>query len=222
MQFISTEPGSSMAVVDLTEVNPSERASRLRHLIEKQGQDAFDLAHGHLVRPAAFKLGREEYILSLAMHHIVSDGWSMVVLVRELTELYIACKEGRLDPLPPLAIQYADFAYWQRQRLSGDFLEKQLNYWRKQLSNISVLELQADHPRPGKEIYRGSRCDFRIGEETAERLRGLARRNHASLFMVMLAAWQALLYRYSGQRDILLGPPIAHRPPVPTPPLLAV
>ena len=211
MQVISPDLNSALMQVDLTKDEPSQREIQAQRLLAKQAEEGFDLAHGPLVRMVGFKLGEEDFILSLTMHHIIADGWSMVVLVRELTELYAAFSENRLPRLRPLTIQYADFAWWQRQRLSGEFLEKQLSYWKRQLSNAPFLDLPVDHPRPKKEGFRGSHYTFHISEEIAKRLRELGRKNRASLFMVLLAAWQALLYRYSGQSDVVVGAPIANR-----------
>ena len=138
VQFIAPEPKSSLTLLDLTSHDDSERESQVQYLLEKQGDEVFDLANGPLVRPVVVKVGTEEYILSLTMHHIIFDGWSLVVLMRELTELYLAFDEGRPNPLSPPLLQYADFAYWQRQRLSGYLLETHLSYWRKQLSDAPV------------------------------------------------------------------------------------
>jgi len=211
MQFISHELQPSPTAVDLTHDHANARESVVRHLIAKQAQEPFDLANGPLVRPVVFKLGAEECILSLTMHHIISDGWSMAVLERELTTLYAAFRDGQANPLPPLAIQYADFAWWQRRHLNGAFLEKQLGYWRKQLSDAPVSKLPADHPRPTRETSQGCHLHFCIPGALAEQLRELGRRNQASLFMVLLAAWQVLLYRYNAQSDVVVGAPIANR-----------
>ena len=220
MQFISPGLQPSLSVVDLSEENVSDRASRIRGVLEQQGQQEFDLAHGPLVRPVILKIRPEEYILCFTMHHIISDGWSLTVLVREFKELYAAFSKGLPSPLVPLAIQYADFAWWQRQRLSGDLLETHLGYWRKQLNGAPVLDLPADRPRPQKESFTGSQWYFAIPEELTGRLRELGRRNQASLFMVLLAAWQVLLCRYSGQTDIVIGSPIANRTRVEIEPLI--
>jgi condensation domain-containing protein/AMP-binding enzyme len=211
MQFIASELKPSPTVVDLAHENAGERESLVRHLVRKQGQEPFDLANGPLVRPVLFQLSEEQCLLSLTMHHIISDGWSMAVLERELTELYLAFSEGRPSPFPPLAIQYADFAGWQREYVSGALLEKQLGYWRKQLSDAPVSQLPADHPRSQRETPQGSHSHFRIPEAVAGQLRELGRRNQASLFMVLLAAWQVLLYRYSTQSDVVVGAPVANR-----------
>jgi non-ribosomal peptide synthetase component F len=212
VQFISPELQLPLTIIDLANNYATERDSRVRHLIEKQVLESFDLTRGPLVRAAVLKLSAEESILALTMHHIISDGWSLAVLQRELVELYAAFSEGRHSPLPPLAIQYADFAWWQRERLSGAFLAQQLAYWQTQLSEAPISKLPADHPHPSGEHERGSYLHFRVARELAEPLRELGgRRNQASLFMVLLAAWQVLLSRYDSQSDIVVGAPIANR-----------
>lgn len=211
MQFILPEIRSCLTLIDLSKEDLAQPETQAEHLLRKQAQEKFDLGAGPLVRPAVLKLGVEDHILSFTMHHIIIDGWSLMVLVRELTELYAAFNEGRPNRLAPLMIQYAEFAWWQRQRLSGEFLEQQLSYWRKQLSKAPAPELPTDHPRLQKEEFRGSHWSFRIPGEIAERLRDLGRRNHASLFMILLGAWKVLLYRYTGQDDMVVGAPIANR-----------
>ncbi|HMC32566.1 MAG TPA: condensation domain-containing protein, partial [Candidatus Angelobacter sp.] len=173
MQFISPDLQPPLGVMDLSGENVSDPASRIRGVLEQQGQQGFDLAHGPLVRPLILKIQPEEYILCFTMHHIISDGWSLTVLVREFKELYAAFSQGRPSPLAPLAIQYADFAWWQRQRLTGDLLETHLGYWRKQLHGAPVLDLPADRPRPRKESFTGSQWYFAIPEELTGRLREL-------------------------------------------------
>ena len=211
MQFISRELQPPLALFDLRSGTPPETETRVQHLLARQAQEAFDLANGPLVRPTVLQVGVEDHILSLTMHHIIADGWSLVVLVRELTELYAALNEKRPHRLRPLPIQYADFAWWQRQKLSGEFLEKQLGYWKNHLRDAPAPDLPADRPRPKKAEFRGSYCFFSVPEEIAARLRDLGRHNHASLFMVLLAAWQVLLYRYTGQTDVVVGALIANR-----------
>ena len=207
MQFIAPEAQSSLALMDLTKDN----LSQAELLLGKQAQEIFDLANGPLVRLMVLKLGTEDHILSLTMHHIIVDGWSLMVLMREMAELYAAFNEHRPNRLAPVMIQYADFAWWQRQRLSGDFLEQQLSYWRKQLSKAPPAELMTDHPLSEKEGFRGSHWSFLIPRENTEQLRDLGRRHQASPFMVLLGAWNVLLYRYTGQDDTVVGTPIANR-----------
>jgi non-ribosomal peptide synthetase component F len=151
-------------------------------------------------------------VLLLGMHHIVSDGWSMGVLVRELTALYGAAVAGRPSPLPELPLQYADFAVWQRGWLQGEVLERQIAYWRERLAGVpDSLDLPADRPRPATPTYRGARLRTTLGRDLKEGLVQLARRYEASLFMVLLAGFQALLGRLTGQEDFSVGSPIANR-----------
>src|SRR5262249_46529864 len=148
----------------------------------------------------------------VTMHHVVSDGWSMGIVVREMGALYEAFSAGRPSPLAGLPIQYADFALWQRESLSGDVLEAQPSYWRGQLGgNIPALQLPTDRPRPPLHTSRGARESVLIPAPLAEALRGLGRQEGATLFMTLLASFQTLLHRYSAQDDILVGTPIANR-----------
>jgi hypothetical protein len=164
-----------------------------------------------LLRARLLQLAADEHVLLVTMHHIVSDGWSMGVLVREVGALYQAYCAGVESPLPELAIQYADFAIWQRQWLSGDVLEEQMSYWRNQLRNLSILELPTDRVRPAVQSYRGARVGLALSQEETAALKELGRREGATLFMVLLAAFQVLLSRYSGQTDVIVGTDIANR-----------
>src|SRR5262249_4585654 len=144
--------------------------------------------------------------------HIVSDGWSMGVLTREIAVLYEAFSQGQESPLEELKIQYADYAVWQRERLQGEVLEREINYWKKQLSEVPpALELPTDHPRPPVRSGRGASAGLAVPEEVTRGLKELSRQEGATLFAVLLAAWQVLLFRYSGQEDIVVGTPIAGR-----------
>jgi amino acid adenylation domain-containing protein len=171
----------------------------------------FDLAAGPLFRVRLFRLLEKEHILLVVMHHIISDGWSMGVMMRELLAHYEAAHAGRAAIFPELSVQYADYAVWQRSWLSGDVLERQLAYWRDRLSGVAPLELPTDRPRPPLPSHRGASVKVSLGTELTEALHALARRRGATLFMVLLAGFQALLYRMSGQTDIAVGTPIAGR-----------
>src|SRR5262249_42229158 len=151
-----------------------------------------------------------EHVLLLTMHHIISDGWSVGVLVRELGALYDAFSRGGPSPLPELPIQYADYAAWQRQWLSGEVLEAQLAYWKQKLEGAPpALELPTDRPRPPAQTYRGAALPVVLSQELSDGLRALSRREGVTLFMTLLAAFQVLLQRYTGQDDIVVGSPIA-------------
>ena len=162
--------------------------------------EPFDLATGPMLRVKLLRLGDEDHVVLLTMHHIVSDGWSMGVLTREVAALYAAYSQGEESPLAELPVQYADFAVWQRGWLRGEELERQLGYWRTQLSELRVLELPADHARPVVQSYEGASVGFSLSAEVSTQLKELSRREGVTLFMTLLAAFQALLSRYSGQR----------------------
>ena len=181
----------------------------------------FDLSRGPLLRVKVLKLKEEEHIALFTMHHIVSDGWLIGVFVREVCNLYGAISEGKRSPLPELEIQYADYAYWQRQYLTGAVLEEHLGYWKKQLAgNLPVLNLPADHLRPAVPSYRGSTISFSLPPELSQSLRALSRKEGATLFMTMLAAFNTLLSRYTGQEDIVIGSSLGSRSRVEIEPLI--
>src|SRR5229473_2530290 len=181
-----------------------------RKVLEETGR-AFDLEHGPLLRVRVLKLGEEEHVLLVTMHHIVSDGWSMGVLVREVARLYEAFVKGEESPLPELGIQYADYAVWQREWLQGEILEGQLKYWREQLKDVPVLEMPTDHPRPAVASHRGAGVPVQISREVLKGLKELSGQEGMTLFMVLLAGFQVMLSRYSGQEDVAVGAPIANR-----------
>jgi amino acid adenylation domain-containing protein len=183
-----------------------------RRLARQEAGRPFDLMRGPLLRLVLVRLGESSHALLSTMHHIVSDGWSTGILIRELSALYQAFLAGRGSPLPELPIQYADFAVWQRGWLSGEVLEGELAYWRRQLAGAPpVLELPTDRPRPAVRRGRGAREAFALPAESLAGLRALAREQGATLFMGLLAGFAALLWRYSGQGDVTIGTPIAGR-----------
>ncbi|WP_137821500.1 non-ribosomal peptide synthase/polyketide synthase [Pseudomonas sp. D(2018)] len=197
---------------DLTLLPTAARESRARQSAEEQAQKPFDLEQGPLLRLKLVKLAEDEHLLLVTLHHIVSDGWSMNVLIDEFSRLYRAFCAGEAPQLTELPIQYRDYALWQRQWLEAGEQERQLDYWKTHLgSEHSLLELPADHPRPASPSYKGVRLEFAIEPALAEQLRGLARQQGVTLFMLLLASYQVLLARYSGQREIRVGVPIANR-----------
>ncbi|HEX6862051.1 MAG TPA: amino acid adenylation domain-containing protein, partial [Thermoanaerobaculia bacterium] len=188
------------------------REPELRRLAVAEAQRPFDLEQGPLARAVLARSGDREHVLLLTVHHIVSDGWSMGVLVREVAEIYGALADGRPSPLPELPVQYADFAVWQRRGLVEGALESRLAWWRAQLQGApTVLDLPSDRPRPPVQGFRGRREPLLLNGELVESLRSLGRREGATLYMVLLAAFQVLLARHSGQDDLLLGSPVAGR-----------
>ena len=181
------------------------------------GRRPFDLAAGPLVRTTAVRLGPEEHLLALVIHHVVSDGWSLGILVHEMGELYAAAVEGRAPALPELAIQYADYALWQRRWLAGEALDRQLSYWRERLAGAPpLLELPTDRPRPPVQRSRGGFERLAVDAETADGLRALGRERGATLFMTLLGALAVVFSRAAGQSDLVVGTPIAGRTRVET------
>ena len=200
-----------LSVLDLSDL-PAERVeAELQRLSLLEGQRAFDLSHGPLLRTSLLRVSAEEHVVLLTLHHIISDGWSIGVLVKEVAALYTAYAGGNVPTLELLPVQYADYAYWEREWLQGEELASQMNYWKQQLDGAPVLELPTDRPRPYVQTYGGAYANFHLSRELSTGLNALSRRLDATLFMTLLAAWQTLLYRYSGQNDIVVGSPIANR-----------
>ena len=200
-----------LPVEDLSSLTGAEREEAVQRRAQEEKRRPFDLERGPLFRAGLLRLGEEEHVLLSSIHHIVCDGWSMGVFQRELGALYEAFSGGEPSPLPELPIQYADYALWQRQWLTGRVLEQQLGYWRRRLAELPVLELPTDHPRPAVQTHRGARQELVLPESLTEALKELGRREGATLFMVLLGAFQVLLSRYSGQEDVAVGTPIAGR-----------
>ena len=182
-----------------------------RIMVEEVGAP-FDLARGPLFRGRLVRLAPDDHALLLTMHHIVSDGWSMGVLTRELSALYTAHREGREADLPELPVQYADYAAWQRRWVSGEVLREQADYWRDALGGApELLELPTDRPRPAQMDHGGARLDVRLDEELTAGLKALSRRHGTTLFMTLMAGWAVVLGRLSGQKDVVVGTPVANR-----------
>ncbi len=212
VQVIAAARPQRLAVIDLSELPQTEREAEAERMAHEETQQPFDLTRGPLFRFRLLRLAAEQHILLLTMHHIISDGWSLGVLGRELAALYQAYSTGQSSPLPDLEIQYADFAVWQREWLQGEVLEKQLAYWRAQLgSALPVFELPLDRPRPPVQTYRGNVVDRELGVEVRERLKQVGRESGATFFMTLLTAFNVLLWRYTRQEEILVGTPIANR-----------
>ena len=181
----------------------------------------FDLAVGPLLRAQVLKLASDDHIAVLVMHHIISDGWSMMVLINELISLYEAFSADQPSPLPPLRVQYADYAIWQNENLAGPALDRQLDYWKQQLAGAPpLLDLPTDHPRPPVQTSNGANYLFKLPAELSQKLIELSRQEGVTLFMTLLAGYQALLSRYSGQGDISVGSALANRTRVETESLL--
>ncbi len=210
-QVVSPPAPVPLPAVDLSALDPARREAELTALANLETRRPFDLASGPLLRTVLFRLGGEDHAVVYTMHHIVSDGWSAVIFLREVAALYAAFAAGRPSPLRPLALQYPQYAVWQRSHLAGEVLAAHLAYWRERLGGIGGLDLPADRSRPPVERFRGSARAIRLPEATASGLKELGRRDGASLFMVLLAAFKALLFRLTGQADLAVGSPIANR-----------
>jgi glycosyltransferase involved in cell wall biosynthesis len=212
VQVISKNAEVEMPVIDLSRLREGLREAEAQVLIRQCATRPFDLTEGPLFRASLLKLSEAEHILLLTMHHIISDGWSKQILFREIGALYEAFTEGKPSPLPELTIQYADYAVWQRRWLQGEVLEKQLSYWREQLQGApAVLGLPTDRPRPAVQTYRGASQSIVLSKDLSEQLKELSRKENVTLYMTLLAAFQTLLSRYSGQEDVVVGSPIAGR-----------
>ncbi|HEU4834641.1 MAG TPA: amino acid adenylation domain-containing protein, partial [Pyrinomonadaceae bacterium] len=212
VQVIAEAGKIDLPVIDVSQLTDEAREARIKQLVQAEVEEPFDLSRGPLLRARLLRSNDREHVLLLTMHHIATDGWSLRVLVNEVAALYEAFLNGQPSPLTDLAVQYADFAVWQRAWLAGEQLEKQLAYWKEQLTGApAMLELPTDRPRPAVQTFRGSTHSFAIRAETIKRLKELSRREDVTFFMTLLAAWKVLLARYTGQVDLLVGTPIAGR-----------
>jgi len=200
-----------LPIVDLQELLEAEREAEVLRLATQEAQLPFDLAQGPLLRGTLLKLGEVKHIMLFTMHHIVSDGWSMGILVREVAALYEAFSNGQLSPLPKLPIQYADYALWERQWLEGEVLSSQLAYWKQQLENLPVLQLPTDCPRPTVQTFQGARESVVLSKPLTGALKTLSTKEGVTLFMTLLAAFVTLMHWYTGQDDIVVGTDVANR-----------
>jgi amino acid adenylation domain-containing protein len=209
---IKTSVAVNVPIIDLQALNLLEQELEIRALFIQESNQPFDLANDVLLRVKLLRLNRDEYVILFTMHHIVSDGWSMEVLVRELTTLYTAFITNQTSSLPELPIQYVDFAMWQRQWLQGEVLETQLDYWRQKLNGIlPVLQLPTDYPRTRVQTFQGAIESFALSLDLSHAITSLANRVGVTPFVVLLTAYKILLHRYTGQTDILVGTPSANR-----------
>ncbi len=207
VQVISPQFTVSLPIIDLQQLPINEREAAAQQAIAPIIEQPFNLAEGPLLRVVLLQLGEAEYVLAIVLHHIVFDEWSSALLIKELGLLYTAFCTGKPSPLPELTIQYADFAHWQKERLQGELLATQLSYWRSQLQNLSTLELSSDR----KQSYKGTTKLLELPQSLYQSLLSLSQQAGVTLFMTLLAAFQTLLYRYTGQTDIAVGSPIANR-----------
>jgi amino acid adenylation domain-containing protein len=211
VQVMSQPRSVELKVIDLKSYPESDR-TKVQQLLQDQAQHPFDLTSDLMLRASLLVLSPQEHILLLVMHHIAGDSWSMSILFEQLTTFYEAFLKGLPSPVAESPIQYADFAVWQRQWLSGEVLENQLNYWKQQLEGANrVLELPADRPRPAIQTYQGAKQSFVLPQSLSTALYILSQQEGVTLYMTLLAAFQTQLYRYTGQQDIVIGSPIAGR-----------
>ena len=211
VQVINTGERHRWDYADLSLISLDEREHEAVYLAEEEAKRPFNLTQGPLLRTQLLRLDNQDHVLLLTMHHIVSDGWSSGILIRELNILYTAFTNNQPSPLSPLTIQYVDFAAWQQKWLQGEILDAHLNYWLHQLAEASPLDLLTDHPRPRVQTSHGAREMFILPVSLCEQLKQLSQREGVTLFMTLLAAFQVLLARYSGQTDISVGTSIANR-----------
>ncbi|MFC5321743.1 amino acid adenylation domain-containing protein, partial [Bradyrhizobium oligotrophicum] len=211
-QIIEDDSAFRCELVDLSVRGDDHVRSEVQRLIHAHGSERFDLQAGPLLRAAVLRLDDREHLLLINVHHIVADGWSVGLLLRELGVAYSARRERRSSRLGPLAVQYADYAIWQRNLLDGHGCDECLDYWRRRLAGAATtLVLPTDRPRPAVQSFAGATSRFVLASDLSEQLRTLARREGATLYMVFLAAFSALLSRYSDQHDILIGSPVTGR-----------
>jgi amino acid adenylation domain-containing protein len=211
-QVINEAPDFRLSVIELPEFSAEEKKKTAAGFAAEEALKPFNFSEGPLLRVKLLRLAENDHVLLITMHHIISDGWSIKILIRELGALYDAYTNGQPAALPELPMQYADFAAWQRKWLQGERLEQQLSYWREQLAgSLPLLELPTDRPRPNFKTYNGADVHLNFSRSLSEELTHLGRREGATLFMTLLSAFCALLHRYTNQEDILVGTPIANR-----------
>lgn len=211
VQIVTPSLQVPLPLIDLSGLPGTSLEVEIERLSRLEAQRGFDLSHDVLLRTKVLRVSVDEHVVLLTMHHIISDGWSIGVLVKEVAALYAGYTNGSVVDLKPLAVQYADYAHWEREWLQGAVLDEQLEYWKQQLAEAPVLELPADRPRPPVPSYRGAYESFELDQELTADLMSLSRRLDATLFMTLFAAWQVLLHRYTGYGDIVVGTPIANR-----------
>jgi len=212
VQRIQTPAPFVASLFDLSTLDAAEKQTQLTGLVVKEGGQRFDLSQDLMLRAQVIKLGSEEHLLLVTMHHIASDGWSVSILIKEFSTLYTAYSQGQASPLVPLSIQYADYAAWQRHWLQGEVLDQHLSYWEMQLEDLPVVHsLPLDHARPSVQSFNGDTYGSQINTLTSKALNTLCQQQGATLFMGLQAAFSVLLARYSNETDIVVGSPIANR-----------
>jgi hypothetical protein len=210
VQMIGAARPIELKITDLSD-GPHEQNGSIENLLHEESTRPFSLSTDLMLRASLLRLAPEEHILFVVMHHISMDGWSVGLLFQELGALYKAFSFGQPSPLVDLPVQYADYAVWQREQLSGQSLAAELSYWKQQLAGISVLDLPTEQPRPAIQTYTGARQSFRLSNTLTSSVKALSRREGVTLFATLLAAFKTLLYRYTQCDDIVVGSPIAGR-----------
>ncbi|MCE0464991.1 condensation domain-containing protein, partial [Pseudomonas uvaldensis] len=211
-RFAPADIGFTLIEHDLRALDSDARTHAVEQLTQDEAREAFDLSQGPLIRGRLLRLADDEHILLVTQHHIVSDGWSVAVLIGEFNALYAAFCQGLDDPLPPLALQYADYAAWQQQHLQGERLQAQTRFWKDHLDGApALLELPADHPRPQVQSYRGAALALQLPAPLSARLRRFSQEQGLTPFMTLLGAWSILLSRLSNQPQVVVGTPVANR-----------
>ncbi|MCG5057488.1 MAG: hypothetical protein KA714_05650 [Limnoraphis sp. WC205] len=210
-QSISSHFTLNIPIIDLQILSENHPDSEAKRLAKQEAKNYFNLNKDQLIRVTLLKLSETKFILLLTLHHIIADGWSRGVLLKEFSAIYKAFSEQKPSPLPELKIQYVDFAIWQQQWLTGEELKTQLSYWKQKLKNLTTLNLPTDYPRPVTQSFRGKTQSLTLSQELTTALKTLSRQQGVTLFMTLLAAFKILLHRYSNQDDIVIGSPIANR-----------
>jgi non-ribosomal peptide synthetase component F len=210
-QVISQTGSTNVRIVDLSSLAEKDREAEAKMQAQVEAQTPFDLGRGPLLRVTLFRLREQDHVLLLNLHHIICDGWSMGILMREISVLYEAFSSGNSAPLPELPIQYADYTAWQRERLSGVVLDRQLAYWRRQLAGAKLFKLPIDRPQSLVTGNRAARISFAVPTEVSTSLENIGRQQKATLYMVLVAAFLTLLYRCTGETDLAIGSSIAGR-----------
>ena len=212
VQIISPAAPVSLSLVDLSEIAATQRESVARETAKQQGRRPFDLDRGPLVRLSLLRLSDDDHIVVLTMHHIISDAVSIEIFIRELSVLYESYATGNPSPLPHLSLQYADYAYWQRQHFQETVLDRQLDYWKKQLTGVTEIpELRTDLSRPEVQTYHGGQHLFSLDKDLFEHLQALSRRTNVTPFMLLLAVFKVLLYSFTNHPDVVVGSPVDNR-----------
>src|SRR5258707_4566902 len=211
-QVVLSNVDVKVPIIDLSAFPEGERESEALRLASEEGKRPFDLGAEPLLRATLVRLDAETWILVLVMHHIVTDGWSISRLFRDVTKCYAAFLENKDPGLPELPIEYTDYSHWQREYMNGDVLRHASEHWKNTLAGAqTLLELPRDHPRPAAQTWNGARQEITLDVATLTKLKSMAQNESATLFMVSMAAFQALLWRYTFQESIMVGTPVAGR-----------